>query len=160
MNYKNYPNEITIPFDSPFCYSDDDYRRQTYRERKRKNLSYILKQREYRLVKKGKRDDSRPCTSSDSVICRHDDVGKASRRLFFWIIYGQRLHEDDVTTRGETPVDLDRDQRHRKSLFPILRLPLTGKQESSFSSVKRKPFSISLATNSLCLSRMYHILLH
>lgn len=145
MNCKNCLNKITIPFDSPFCYSGDDYRRQTYREKKKENLSYILKQREYGLVKKRKRDDRRLCTSSDSIICRHDDVGKASRRLFFWIIYRQRLHEDDVMTRGETPVNLDRDQRHQKSLFPILRLPLTRKQEGSSSSVKRKSFSISLA---------------
>lgn len=54
MNCKNCPNEITIPFDSPFCYSGDDYRRQTYREKKRENLSYILKQREYDWLKKEK----------------------------------------------------------------------------------------------------------
>lgn len=37
MNCKNCPNEITMPFDSSSCYSGDDYRRQTYRERKREN---------------------------------------------------------------------------------------------------------------------------
>ena len=156
------PNEITVSLvRSTLLLADsvkafDDERTEKERKREGEKGDTIRISARHERGRRGERERereresrSRPCTSSDSVICRHGDAGKASRRLSFWIIYGHRLHEDGVTAGGQTPGWPGSRSETPKVTFSYLTIATTNGIVRGWAVERRrqgrKPFSISLA---------------